>query len=159
MGLPFPKARITQTTLPFIFFMCIAGTLSPSTVCKKFDWADSSWLADPQVLSNQVPFTKSRSQRLNVPASIDLSVVFNSLLNHLISPEGGVWCVKWHVIQQPNVLLFGPDVYEVILEMSTVVWLNSFWGAISSQDLLFKRVSGSGMWHGIHFQPDSWVSG
>lgn len=123
-----------------------------------FDWTGTA----PQLLTNHVAFTKCVSQRLNVPALTALSVVFNSPLYHLIFPEAGVWYVKWSVIQQLNAMLFGPGVYEVIFEMSPVVWLNSFWGAVSSQDLLFKSVSGSGMWHGICFLPsvaDSWLSG
>lgn len=39
MGLSLPEAGITQAAFPSIFLMCVAGTLSLSTLHKSFDWA------------------------------------------------------------------------------------------------------------------------
>lgn len=35
-----------------------------------------------------------------------------------------------HVINPHNAMLFSPGVCEVVLEMSPLVWLSSFWGAM-----------------------------
>ncbi|KAK1200477.1 FSTL5 protein, partial [Pygoscelis papua] len=48
MGLPLPEAGITQTVFPNIFFMCTTGTLFPSTVRRRSDWAGPARLADPR---------------------------------------------------------------------------------------------------------------
>jgi len=55
-----------------------------------------------------------------------------------------------------NAILFGPSVYDVVLEGSPVVRLNSFCGAMLPQDFLFKAQNsalGSGMGPRICFQP------
>ena len=62
------------------------------------------------------------------------------------------------VIHPLNAVFFGPGVYEVVTEMSLIVWLSSFWGGMSPQDLLFKAqdsVLGGGMGHRILFQLSS----
>lgn len=55
-------------------------------------------------------------------------------------------------------MLFGPGIYEAVLEMSAIVQLTSFWGASLPQDLLFKAqdsVMAGGMGHGVYFLPSS----
>lgn len=43
-------------------------------------------------------------------------------------------------------MLFGPGIYEVVLEMSPAVWFCSFLGAVLPEDLLLKaRDSFSGI--------------
>jgi len=69
--------------------MCTTGILSPSTVREAFDWAGPAQLVDPLVLTNQVAFAKCVSQSLNVSPPSALSVVFSSLLYHLIFQEAG----------------------------------------------------------------------
>ena len=54
-----------------------------------------------------------------------------------------------------NAMLFGTGVYEVVLELSPITSLSSFWGAILPQDLLFKAqysIFGGAVWHRIFFQ-------
>lgn len=41
-----------------------------------------------------------------------------------------------------NTVVSGPGVYQVIFEMSPIVQLSSFWGAMSPQDLLCKAQDG-----------------
>lgn len=60
------------------------------------------------------------------------------------------------VIYPLNAILFGPGVYEAVLELSTLVWINPFWDAVSPYNLLFKvqdSVLGGGVGQGIYFQP------
>jgi len=62
------------------------------------------------------------------------------------------------VISPLSAMLFGPGVYEVLLGMSPVVRINSFWGAMSPQDLIFKAqdgIPGGAMRHGICFEASS----
>ena len=126
MGLPLPEVGVTQTVFPSVFFMCTTGTLSPSTVCKSSDWAGPARLADPLVLTNHVAFAKCVCQYLNVPAPIALNVVFN-----IVSFDfPGGWCMIGDAIYPLNAMFFGPSVYEVVSEMSPVVLLSSFWGAM-----------------------------
>lgn len=47
------------------------------------------------------------------------------------------------VIHLLNALLFGPPVYEVILEVNTIFWLHLLYGVMSSQYLLFKTQDGA----------------
>lgn len=78
--LPLPEAEITQIVLPGMFFMCITGILSPSTIHKRFDWANPVPLVDTQELTNQVAFAKCVSRCSNIPAPTAVSVVFKGLL-------------------------------------------------------------------------------
>ncbi|XP_065510166.1 olfactory receptor 14J1-like [Caloenas nicobarica] len=85
--------------------------------------------------------------------SLDLVV---SVLYSVVPPFSGGWCVMGDVRDPLNATLLGPDVYEDVLEMSPVVWLNSLWAAVLSQDWLFKAqdsVVGSAVGHGVCFQP------
>ena len=57
-----------------------------------------------------------------------------------------------NVIYPLHTMLFGPNVYEIVLEMSSIVWFNSFWGAMSPQDLSSKAqdsVLSCGMGHRV----------
>lgn len=73
-----------------------------------------------------------------------------------------IW-FSWRLVQGRgfdilSAMLFGSGVCEVVLEMSPVVWLSSFWTAMLPQDLLFKAQGGGlggGMWHRVCFQPSS----
>lgn len=56
VGLPLPEARIMQTAFPSIFFKFNAGTLSPFTVHKSFDWTAAAWLVDPPNADKQGGF-------------------------------------------------------------------------------------------------------
>lgn len=78
--LPLPEAEITQIVLPGMFFMCITGILSPSTIHKRFDWANPVLLVDTQELTNQVAFAKCVSRCSNIPAPTAVNVVFKGLL-------------------------------------------------------------------------------
>jgi len=62
------------------------------------------------------------------------------------------------VIHPLNAMLFVPDAYEIVMEMSLIVRFSSFWSAMSPYDLLFKAqhgVLGGGMGHRVDFQPSS----
>jgi len=50
------------------------------------------------------------------------------------------------VIHPLHIVFFGTGVYEAVLEMSAVVRLNSFLGAMSPQDLFFKAQHGIPAW-------------
>ncbi|PKU38980.1 inositol -trisphosphate receptor-interacting 1 [Limosa lapponica baueri] len=63
------------------------------------------------------------------------------------------WCVIGNVIDPFNAMILGPGANEAVSEMSPVAQLNSLWGTMSPQDLLFKAqdgVAGGGMGHRIH---------
>jgi len=63
-----------------------------------------------------------------------------------------------NVIHPLSTTLFGPGVYEVILEMAPIVQIHSFWVAMSPLELLFKiqdSVPGSGTGHVTGFHPSS----
>jgi len=146
MGLPLPEAGLTQTVFPNMFFMCTMGTLAPSTGCGSFDWAEPAQLVDPLLLTNQVAFAKWVLQYVKVPSPTALSVVLAA--NCTIWFLGG-WCMVGDVIHTLSAGLFGPGVYEVVSEMSPIVWLSSFWGAMLLQDLFFQGLGWcSGWWHG-----------
>ena len=91
MGLPFPKAGITQEVFPNMFLSCTTGTLSPSTVCKRSDWAGPAQLIHPLALTNQVARAKWVSQFPRVPPPIAFRVAFNNPLYRSIFPEAGAW--------------------------------------------------------------------
>jgi len=62
------------------------------------------------------------------------------------------------VINPLNAVIFGPNIHKGIFEMSPITGLNSFWGAMSPQDLLLKTqygVSGSSMGCCIRFKTPS----
>lgn len=59
------------------------------------------------------------------------------------------------VIQPLNAMIFGPHFYEVVLEISSVVWLTSFWGTMCLWNFLFKaqdNISGSNAGQRFCFQ-------
>lgn len=63
-----------------------------------------------------------------------------------------------NMIHLLNNVLSGPGVYEVVFEISLIVRLNYFWGAMKPQDLLFKSQDGvpsSGVRHRVRLQPSS----
>jgi len=62
------------------------------------------------------------------------------------------------VIHPHHAMLFGPEDYQVISEMSPFVSVSSFSGGMSPEHLLFKAqdsVLGGSMQHGIGLQPSS----
>lgn len=98
--------------------------LSPSTVWNCFDWTGPAQLVDRWVVTNLMAFAKCVSQCLNIPAHIALSVVLNCPLYFSTFPTS--CCMIGNVIYPLNDMLFDTDVYEIISEMSPIVWLNSF---------------------------------
>lgn len=62
------------------------------------------------------------------------------------------------MIHPLNSVLSSSGIYEAIFEMSHIVQLNSFWGAMWPQDLLFKAQDGvldNDMRHRLCLQPSS----
>jgi len=60
------------------------------------------------------------------------------------------------VIHALSAMPFGPGVCEVVTEMSAIIRLGSFWGAMSPQHLFFKAldgVPGCSVGHRMCFQP------
>lgn len=52
IGLLLTEARISQTILPRMFFMCTTAAPSPSTAFNSFDWVGAACLPDPWVSTN-----------------------------------------------------------------------------------------------------------
>lgn len=94
MGLSLLEVEWIQTyflnTFLNTFFICTTGSLFPSTVHRDFDWAGPARLVDPLVMTDNVAFTKYRSQCLKLPPPIYFNVVFNSALHHSTFPGAGV---------------------------------------------------------------------
>lgn len=47
------EAELIKTVLPNRFFICIMGTLSPSTICGGFHWGGAAQVIKPWLLINQ----------------------------------------------------------------------------------------------------------
>lgn len=141
-----------------MLFMCITGTLFPSTGHRSFEWAGPAWLADSPLLTNQMAFTKCVSYYLNVPAPTDLSIVFNSPLHHLIFPRL-VYDRVCDIITQCHAFqpkFFWDGFANGSCYLTQFFQFRSSWNPILPQDLLFKAQDSflfGGMCHRKHFQP------
>jgi len=76
--LPIPEAGKIQTTFTSILFTFTAEALSPYTVYRKLDWAETSQMKYPRVLTKQVASAKFFFQCLSVLPPIAFNIVFNS---------------------------------------------------------------------------------
>lgn len=121
MRLPLHELGITQTVLHRMFFIFTTGVfLSFYTAVL----TGPAQLADPWVLTTQVVFAKCVSQCLSTPAHVALSVVLNCPVYCSTFPIS--CCVIGDVIYPLTDMLFDTGVYEIISEMSLIVWLSSF---------------------------------
>lgn len=141
-----------------MFFICTTATLSPYTVCRRFDWSGPTQMADHQVLTNKVAFAKYVSQCLNVPTPVVLNVVFNCPLYHSVFLEAGAWQQMWYTHSMPCSLA------QVFLRLFWTwvlcVWISFFRGAPSTQFLLLKTrdtILDADMRHGNKFSTIWWL--
>lgn len=148
-GLRFPKGEQPTLPSPSTDLYILWGLHLLLQHVGSFVWAEPGQLVDHLVLTSQVASAKFTFQSFHPPAPYAVNCIVQSF-HRVVGDRVHGAPYQYHVS--------GLGAYEVISEMSCIVWLYTFWGTLT-QNFTFKAqvgISSNGVFHRGCLLSPSW---